>query len=114
MQAADVFAMTSRWEGLPLVLLEAMAAGLPAVAYGIPGVLEVISDSETGIIVKEMNPESLAQALSRILDDPGLRETWGQASQDRVSREFSFATTMDSIVEIYEQVAKGERDKRHA
>jgi len=72
MQVSDIFVMSSLWEGLPLVLLEAMAAGLPVVAYGISGIDEVVADGDTGLAVPVGKPDALAGGLKRLADDDEL------------------------------------------
>ncbi len=101
MLAADVFIMSSLWEGLPLVLLEAMAAGLPGVAYGIPGIEELIVPGENGVVVPVGNPEALADGLAELLQDPLKRQEMGQAGRRFVEREYGFSQVIDKLVELY-------------
>lgn len=98
---ADLFAMTSRWEGLPLVLLEAMAAGLPVVAYDIPGVREVVVPEETGILVPLGDAEALAAAMAGLLAAPERRRRMGARARARVAAEFSFEGVVRRLEGIY-------------
>jgi glycosyltransferase involved in cell wall biosynthesis len=73
----DIFVFPSLREGMPNALLEAMAAGLPVVASGVGGILEVVRDGENGIVVPPGSPEALVAALLRLWSDQGLRERLG-------------------------------------
>ncbi|GAA2597417.1 hypothetical protein GCM10010435_90930 [Winogradskya consettensis] len=78
---ASVFALSSRREGLPMVLLEAMAAGLPAVAFDCPtGPREVVEDGVNGLLVPAEDVEALATGLSKLIGDAALRETMSHAA----------------------------------
>ena len=72
--AADVVVLPSHWEGLPLVGLEALAAGTPLVATAVRGVRELLTDTENALLVPPDEPEALASALNRVLEDSDLRE----------------------------------------
>jgi glycosyltransferase involved in cell wall biosynthesis len=85
---ADVFALSSRSEGAPLSILEAMAAGLPVVSSRVGGVPELVVDGETGLLVPPGDPEALAVALGRLVADPGLRRRLGAAGRERARRCF--------------------------
>jgi len=88
MSAFDIFALTSIYEGLGLVLLEAMAARLPVVATRAGAVAEVVADGETGILVGPRRPKELAAAFHK-LTDGCLRARFGEAGRARVMREFT-------------------------
>jgi glycosyltransferase involved in cell wall biosynthesis len=85
---ADVFALSSRSEGAPLSILEAMAAGLPVVASRVGGVPELVVDGETGLLVPPGDPAALAAALGRLVADAGLRDRLGAAGRQRAQRCF--------------------------
>lgn len=87
--AFDVFVLPSLTEGIPVALLEAAAAGLPAVASNVGGVPEVIADGETGLLVPPADCEALAGAIRQLHDDSELARRLGAAAQARVAREFS-------------------------
>jgi glycosyltransferase involved in cell wall biosynthesis len=90
----DVFVLPSLWEGMPNVVLEAMATGLPVVATAVGGTTEVVVDGVTGLLVSPRNPDMLAQAIIRLLHDPDLRRKMGQAGQRRVEQYFSLKETI--------------------
>lgn len=80
-------------DGLPNVILEAMAAGLPVVSTPISGIPEAIADGETGILVPPGDSEALAEALERLLEDPALRCRLGRAGQERVRHDFDIRSS---------------------
>lgn len=89
MAAADIFALPSRWEGLPLVLLEAMGMGTAVVATLVEGVDEVIQDQENGLLVAPEDAEGLASALNRLLNDKAFCCQIGAAAQTTVNSTYT-------------------------
>jgi len=101
--AADALVLPSRWEGMPNVVLEAMAVGKPAIATNVEGVTDLIDDGRTGWIAEPENPESLSRTLFRFLDD---RNQWfaiGAAARQKAETEFA----VEAIVERYERLWLG-------
>jgi glycosyltransferase involved in cell wall biosynthesis len=105
MQAADVFAMSSLWEGLPLVLLEAMAAGLPVVAYAIEGIAEVVAHGVTGLTVPAGDTTALAEGLARMAASEDLRKRMGAAGEDRIRKQYSFEKYVEKLTVLYRRAA---------
>jgi glycosyltransferase involved in cell wall biosynthesis len=107
--ALDVFVLASLWEGMPNAILEAMAAGLPVVATAVGGTPEVVVDGVTGLLVPPRDPTALAQAITRLLDDPDLRQRMGRAGRERVLQHFSVEQMVKRTQTLYEQLldAKG-------
>lgn len=97
---ADVFVLSSVNEGLPLVVLEAMAAGLPIVATDIPGVNEAMIDGETGLLVPPRTPEALADAMIR-MESRHLRERFGKRGYEHAASEFSIERTAEKYQNLY-------------
>jgi glycosyltransferase involved in cell wall biosynthesis len=89
LSAADAFVLPSLWEGLPMALLEAMAAGLPVIATSVSGTRQVVEDGRTGILVTPADSNALAQAISRVVADAALRGRLGRAARAHVRAEFS-------------------------
>lgn len=88
-------------EGLPLVVLEAMAAALPIVATTVGGTPEAIRDGQDGLLVPPRDPAALAEAIRRTLADGALRQRLGQNARRRVSANFSIARCANAVFELY-------------
>jgi glycosyltransferase involved in cell wall biosynthesis len=109
---ADVFVLSSDSEGLPMSVLEAMAARLPVVASAVGGVPEAVRDGETGTLVPPRDSAALAEALRRLVADPALRDRLGEAGRRRVEREFSLARFEREHLELYRAHADRKRVRR--
>jgi glycosyltransferase involved in cell wall biosynthesis len=102
--AADLFVLPSLFEGLPVSVLEAMAAERPVVATAIGGTDEVVRHEETGLLVPPCDPSALAAAISRIRSDPSLARRLAAAGRERVEREFSSEVTARKVMGIYDEL----------
>jgi glycosyltransferase involved in cell wall biosynthesis len=98
--AFDVFVLSSRHEGLPVALLEAMAAGRPVVATRVGGVPEVVRDGGEGILVPPGDPEALAAAMVTVLVDSDLQARLGEAARRRAA-DFDIRRTVRRHEEVY-------------
>lgn len=98
----DLFVLPSLWEGLPNVVLEAMAAGLPVVATAVGGTPEVVVDGISGLLVPPRDPAALAEALVLLLRDSGLRRKMAQAGRERVEQCFSVEQMVRKTEDLYE------------
>ncbi|HKY67879.1 MAG TPA: glycosyltransferase, partial [Acidimicrobiales bacterium] len=98
--AFDVFALSSRFEGLPIALLEAMATGVAPVATAVGGIPEVITDGRDGLLVQPGDPVQLAAALDRLLGDHDARATIGEAARTR-ALSFDLANAVRRTEAIY-------------
>jgi glycosyltransferase involved in cell wall biosynthesis len=98
--AFDVFALSSRFEGLPIALVEALAAGLPTVVTAVGGIPEVITDGREGLLVEPGSPKALADAVGRLLSDVRLHRSMSLAAFER-SRSFDIRRAVRRIEEIY-------------
>lgn len=103
---ADCFVLSSRSEGLPVSILEAMAAELPVVASAVGGVPELVEDGETGFLVPPGDPAALADALRRMLTDAELRRRLGAAGRARVEREFTLDAFLAAHLDLYDSLLR--------
>ena len=100
---SDVFVLSSRSEGLPVAVLEAMGAGLPVVASRVGGLDELVVDGETGILVPSGDHEALAAALTRMVEDRELRRRFGVAGRSRAEALFDLAAFRRAHVDLYDE-----------
>ncbi len=108
LSAFDLLANPSRSEGMPNIVLEAMAAGLPVVATDVGGVAELIEDGRTGRLVAPGDPAILAVAIRNALAQPERTDEMARAAQEKVKREFSFETQARSYADIYDRLLRGQ------
>jgi glycosyltransferase involved in cell wall biosynthesis len=105
--AMDVFVLSSRTEGMPNTLLEAMAMGRPCVVTPVGGVAEIARDGVEALHVPPGDRAAMAVGLARVLEDAQLRESLGHAARVRVEGAFSFARRVRRMEDIYERLARG-------
>jgi glycosyltransferase involved in cell wall biosynthesis len=110
--AADVFVLPSLTEGLPISLLEAMAAGTPVVGTAIEGIDELIVAGETGVLVPPADANGLAAGILAVLRDPAGAHVRATAARAFVDREFTVERARTQVLEVYREllVAKGRMD----
>ena len=101
----DVAVLTSREEGFPNFVVEAMAAGRPVIATGVGGVPDAVIDTETGFLIAPGDDEQLAGSIQRVLKDFALRERLGQAGMERARANWHVNAVMRSLVDLYEELA---------
>jgi glycosyltransferase involved in cell wall biosynthesis len=104
--ASDILVLASRWEGLPLVIIEAGIVGLPVVASAVGGVPELIEDGVTGFIVPPGNPQALADILQKLVGDARLRHKVGAAAREKVLREFTLNNMLTKTHQLYEDILR--------
>ena len=109
-EGVDIVALSSRNEGTPVTLIEAMAAGRPVVATAVGGVPDVVGDGESGLLVAAGATAEFADALARLAASPGDRRRLGAAGRAAVSR-YASGHLLEAVAELYEQ---GLREKRGA
>lgn len=99
-------------DGLPTVLLEAMALGTPCVATDVTGIPELVQDGKTGLCVPEGDPEALAAALARMLDDQDLRQRVSRAGRDLIEREFDITVSAARLRDLFAEAVAEQDAKR--
>jgi len=104
MQAIDLFAMASLWEGFGLVFLEAMAAARPIVATAVSAVPEVVEDGVTGLLVPPANPAAMASAMLSLLSDPEKARRMGESGLLRLKQRFTEERMIESVEGLYFQL----------
>jgi glycosyltransferase involved in cell wall biosynthesis len=102
--AADAFCMPSRWEGSPLALHEALAAGRPVVAAAVGGIPELLTFGQAGLLVPPEDPGALAAAVGRILADQRLARRLGDRAREAAEAWPDAATTARRVADLYEQI----------
>ena len=108
--AADIFVLPSRSEAFPNALLEAMSAGLPAIATRVGGIPEIVDDGRTGLLVRRDDPADLADALCRLMSDEQLAAALGAAARQRIRASYSF----ERMTAQFEALYATELGRRHA
>jgi sugar transferase (PEP-CTERM/EpsH1 system associated) len=104
LSAMDLFVLPSLNEALPIVVLEAMAAGLPVIATRVGGVPEIVDHEKTGLLVQPGSEDALHSALDRLISDPDLREQLAQAGRERVAADFTIERMVKHIEDLYEEL----------
>lgn len=110
MAAADGYVMSSAWEGMPMVLLEAAAAGLPIVATRVGGNHEVVCDEESGFLVPPREPDSLGQAMLRLMESSeAQRRSMGGRGRQHVRANYGLSRVVESWEDLYREVLARKR-----
>jgi glycosyltransferase involved in cell wall biosynthesis len=106
LRSLDIFALSSRWEGEPIALLEALATGLPCVVTRTTGAVEVLEGSAAGRLVEIGRPEALSAALMDVARNAPVRQAMGQAARRTVANR-SWPKVAAQVVEVYRAVVNG-------
>jgi glycosyltransferase involved in cell wall biosynthesis len=101
--ALDVFCISSTYEGTPLALFEAMAAGKAIVSTAVDGCREVLEDAVTGLLVPPRDPAALSAALGRVLDDEGMRRRLGENAR-AASTRYDIRACVAAMESLYDEV----------
>jgi glycosyltransferase involved in cell wall biosynthesis len=105
-RAADIFVLSSLWEGLPYVLIEAMSFALPVASTNVDGIPEAVEDGVSGLLVPPCTPEALAGAIGRLLRDPATRVRMGETGRRIVRERFGLERMADEVVAVYRDVGR--------
>ena len=107
MRAADAYLMSSIWEGMPMVLLEAASSGLPIVATDVGDAREIVKDGETGFVVEPGSAPSLSAAISRVESmTNSARRSMGEAARAHVVTNFNMERIIEKWEAIYTELAQ--------
>jgi glycosyltransferase involved in cell wall biosynthesis len=109
---ADAFVLASSTEGLPMSVLEAMATGLPVVAYDIDALRSIVTEGATGHLVPHGDEQALASSLERLLDEPERRASMAVAARSEVEHRYDARLMTRSVESVYEAVLQPTRDAR--
>lgn len=104
MAGCDLFVLPSRYEGLPVSVVEAMAAARPVVATAIGGTDEIVDDGRTGLLVPADDRGALAAAIRQALGDPARAAAFGACGRERVQRSFSATAMAAGVSDVYEEL----------
>jgi glycosyltransferase involved in cell wall biosynthesis len=102
---ADILVLSSFMEGLPIVLMEAMAIGTAVIASRVAGIPELVEDGHSGLLFTPSNWDELAACLRRLLDDDRLREDLARHGREKVASDFDLESSAKRLRELFE--AKG-------
>ena len=104
MLSSKTFVLPSRWEGLPMVVLEAMSRGMSIIATTVGGIPEVIESGKEGILISPENPEALAQAINDLLENEELQKKLRQAAYKKVREKYSIDTYSIHMLDFYKSL----------
>lgn len=104
----DVFVMSSFAEGVPVVLMEAMASGVPVVATAVAGIGELVSANISGFLVPPGDEEELAERLFELIEEPQLRQRFGDAGRQKVSQDFNIESEGEWLAELFQHTFASE------
>jgi glycosyltransferase involved in cell wall biosynthesis len=107
-EAADVFALASFAEGIPVVLMEAMSMEIPCIATCINGIPELIRDGIDGLLVPPSDISGMAAAIARLMDDAALRDSVGKAGRRRIQQDYDLEQNVDHLARIFQRRLGGE------
>ena len=112
MHCLDIFCLTSRSEGVPNVIMEAMAAGCPVIATRVGGIPDLVKDGENGLLVESEDVDGFAQAVNFLLNNPECAARLGRNGRTLVSRLYNCQTIADQLGQMYITAWKHEQNKR--
>jgi glycosyltransferase involved in cell wall biosynthesis len=109
LKSCDLFVLPSLYEGMPNVVMEAMAMNKPVIATDVNGTRELMIAGKTGLIVPPKNPAALAEAIAAVIDNPQMLSDFGNAGYERVKQNFTMQAMTDRLEEYFDQLLKDKR-----
>lgn len=100
-RCCEVFVLASRWEGLGLAALEAMALGKPVIVSAVEGLSEIVLHNESGVLTPPENPRSLSAALDRVIADPRIRHRLGQRARVTIEQQWNSESMAREVAALY-------------
>ncbi|MGQ0677438.1 MAG: glycosyltransferase family 4 protein [Rhodospirillales bacterium] len=107
LDAADIFVLPSRQEGLPIAILEAMAVGAAVISTPVGAIPDAVVEGETGLLVPPGDAAALARAIARLLDEPALRARLAENARRRFEAMFTIERTADAVAQLYRELGVG-------
>lgn len=107
MFSSKMLVLPSKWEGLPITILEAMSRKLPVIATSVGGIPEVIENYKEGILIPPENPKELAKAINKLLDNKNLREELAENAYKKIKENYSIEQYAEKILDLYKQLIYG-------
>ena len=111
-ERADAFVLASFAEGVPVVLMEAMAMQIACIASRITGIPELIRDGVEGLLVTPSDEEELAAAIARLMDDPALRRRLGEAARRRIEEKYNLPRNLEQLSRVFARRLQVQRAAR--
>jgi glycosyltransferase involved in cell wall biosynthesis len=106
LRAFDVFVNPSLREGLGLTVLQAMACGVPSASTSSGGIHTFVKEGETGLLVAQQDPEAIAMAIIRLIEDREFAEKIASNALEMVTREYPLGRMMDEVFDLYNEVVR--------
>ena len=113
-QRADMFVFSSFAEGIPVVLMEAMAMEIPCIAPQIAGIPELVRDGVNGILVAASDEQQVVGAVARLMDDMELRRKMGEAARRQIETRYNLTKNIEALLEIFRRRLNALTEKRHS
>jgi glycosyltransferase involved in cell wall biosynthesis len=104
LKSADIFVLPSASEGMPLALLEAMAAGLPVIVSRVGGIIDIIRNEDNGLVFEPGDTKGLVRCLSMLMESPERRRELGRRAWSLVKTNFSLEKFVDAYIDLYRSV----------
>jgi glycosyltransferase involved in cell wall biosynthesis len=108
MRMADIFVLPSLSEGVPNVVMEASASGLPVIASDVGGVSQLITDRETGILIRPRDKNAMVSAICELIEEPLFAENLGKAGRLKMIEDYSWGIICEKLEKYYDDILKAD------